>query len=190
MDGPAPTNPPRAYYRLGEVARMLRVAPSAVRYWQQEFHPHVHPARTRSGQNVYSRRDVAVLARIRALVHEERLSIKDARERLRAELAANDGEPVMADIGIQAEMDFSPRNATPRTDVASPPEPAADAAPSPDADRLQALEEALATAHDERDRLQAALDVARRQADDARTRQHTLVSTLARAIRELSRDID
>ncbi|HOI10678.1 MAG TPA: MerR family transcriptional regulator [Myxococcota bacterium] len=205
MDGPAPAVSPRAFHRLGEVARLLRVAPSAVRYWQQEFHPHVHPARTRSGQNVYSNRDLAVLMRIRALLHDERLSIRDARERLRAELAANDGEPVMPDTGFQTELDLAPGPlplpfATPATAATVPPAavPAASAEvlvspPSPtaaDAERLARLGDALAEATAERDRLHAALAQALRDRDAMRERHHALVAELARAVRELARDAD
>jgi len=205
MDGPAPAASPRAFHRLGEVARLLRVAPSAVRYWQQEFHPHVHPARTRSGQNVYSNRDLAVLMRIRTLLHDERLSIKDARERLRAELAANDGEPVMPDTGFQTELDLAPGPlplpfAAPST-TATVPHPAVPstiaevpvAPPSPtaaDAERLERLGDALAEATAERDRLHAELAQALRDRDAMRERHRALVAELARAVHELARDAD
>lgn len=194
MDGPAPAKPKPAFHRLGEVARMLRVAPSAVRYWQQEFSPHVHPARTRSGQNVYSTRDVAVLSRIRTLVHEDRLSIKDARERLRAELAANHGEPMMPDAGFQTEMDFAPMDGAvaPPTDVAAHrPAPLAAASrdvpvrPSatPDAEHAAGLAA-------ERDRLRNELAAQRRALQALQARHETLLDRMSAAIRDLVRAVE
>jgi DNA-binding transcriptional MerR regulator len=194
MDGPAPANPKRAFHRLGDVARMLRVAPSAVRYWQQEFFPHVHPARTRSGQNVYSTRDVAVLARIRMLVHDERLSIKDARERLRAELAANDGEPMMTDTGFQTELDFAPANApddAPRDTNATPSIPGTTGT-TDGASRALGVPDAgaLADLAAERDRLRQELAAQRQALQALQERHETLLDRMADAIRELARSID
>ena len=194
MDGPAPANPKRAYHRLGDVARMLRVAPSTVRYWQQEFFPHVHPARTRSGQNVYSTRDVAVLARIRMLVHDERLSIKDARDRLRAELAANDGEPMMTDAGFQTELDFAPTDKgihPPRDLPPSPPAPVAAASgdgphrPSMPPDAVPLAELAA-----ERDRLRTELAAQRRALQALQERHEALLDRMTAAIHELARSIE
>lgn len=170
MDGPATPDRRPAYHRLGEVARLLRVAPSAIRYWQQEFHPHVHPSRTRSGQNVYSNRDVAVLGRIRQLVHDQGLSIRDAREALRVELADNQGVPAMADNGLQAEMDFTGQVL-------------ARAAPAPGRD--DAMDQALADALAERDALARELDSARRIHRTLQQRHTQTLDALSRAIREI-----
>lgn len=96
IDRPIPDRP---FFKIGEVAQILGVAPSAVRYWQHEFWPHVHPAKTRTQQHVFSKRDVTVLAIIRTLVHDEGNSIRDARERLAALLAEHDGDVAFVDVG-------------------------------------------------------------------------------------------
>lgn len=169
MDGPATPGPRSAYHRLGDVARLLRVAPSAIRYWQQEFHPHVHPSRTRSGQNVYSNRDVAVLGRIRQLVHDQGLSIRDAREVLRLELAERQGLPMIPDDACQAEMDF-----------ASPPPPPQSSV------SLPAVQPALADALAQRDALARDLESARHALQALRQRHSRTSAMLSQAIRELA----
>jgi DNA-binding transcriptional MerR regulator len=93
------------FFRIGEVARILGVAPSAIRYWQREFQTHIHPVKTRSGQHVFSRRDVAIIAHVRSFVHDDNLSIREAREHLRTCLEQQGGEPTMPTVD-QGELDL------------------------------------------------------------------------------------
>ncbi|HHW97869.1 MAG TPA: MerR family transcriptional regulator [Myxococcota bacterium] len=90
----APRDDSKAFYRLGEVALSIGVAPSTIRYWQREFYPHVRPNRTKSNHNVYSFRDLAVFAVIKDLVHEQGHSIKEAKRLLALNLASTGGDPM------------------------------------------------------------------------------------------------
>lgn len=90
--------PEREYLRVGEVAEVLGVAPSAVRYWKERFAAHVRPARTRGDQCVFSRRDVTVLALARHLIQDEGLSIPDTRLRLARLLAENRGDVAFIEL--------------------------------------------------------------------------------------------
>lgn len=74
--------PDKHYFRIGEVARILGVAPHVVRFWEAEFRG-VRPEKSASGQRVYARRDVERLAVIRRLLREERYTIDGARRYLR-----------------------------------------------------------------------------------------------------------
>lgn len=73
--------PDKAYFRIGEVSRLLGVPPYVVRYWESEFKT-VRPIRTRSDQRLYRRRDVEELLTIRKLLYEENFTINGARKRL------------------------------------------------------------------------------------------------------------
>jgi DNA-binding transcriptional MerR regulator len=84
--------PEREFFRIGEVAEILGVPPSAVRFWKEQFPSHVRPRRTSSLQNAFSRRDLAVLALVRHLVHDEGLGIREAKDRLSDLLAAHGGD--------------------------------------------------------------------------------------------------
>jgi DNA-binding transcriptional MerR regulator len=76
--------PDKAYFRIGEVARILGVKPYVLRYWESEFKT-IRPQKSRSQQRLYRRRDVELLLRIKRLLYEERFTIAGARRRLRAE---------------------------------------------------------------------------------------------------------
>ena len=59
----------KRYYRIGEVSRITDVKPYVLRYWEGEFDELSVP-KTRSGQRMYRRRDIARFLRIRKLLHD------------------------------------------------------------------------------------------------------------------------
>jgi len=74
--------PDKLFFRIGEAADLLGVKPHVLRYWETEFRS-IRPAKSRSGQRIYSRRDLEVLALVRHLLHEKRFTIDGARKVLR-----------------------------------------------------------------------------------------------------------
>jgi DNA-binding transcriptional MerR regulator len=80
--------PDKAYFRIGEVARILGVKPYVLRYWESEFKA-IKPQKSRSQQRLYRRRDVELLVRIKKLLYEERFTIAGARRKLREEGATD-----------------------------------------------------------------------------------------------------
>ncbi len=73
-------------YRIGQAAEALGLNPSVLRFWESEF-PQLAPLRTRKGQRLYDEEHLALLGRIRVMLHEEGLTIEGARRRLEAEAA-------------------------------------------------------------------------------------------------------
>jgi len=88
---PATPIPDKAYFRIGEVARILGVKPYVLRYWESEFRA-IRPQKSRSQQRLYRRRDVELLLRIKRLLYEQRFTIEGARRKLRGE-GAEEHEP-------------------------------------------------------------------------------------------------
>ena len=72
----------RRYYRIGDVSRVTGVKPHVLRYWESEFR-WMAPAKSRSKQRLYRKRDIEVIELIRRLLYEERYTIAGARRRLR-----------------------------------------------------------------------------------------------------------
>jgi DNA-binding transcriptional MerR regulator len=72
----------KRYYRIGEVAERTGVKPHVLRYWESEFR-WMAPAKSRSKQRLYRKRDIEVIELIRKLLYEERYTIAGARRRLR-----------------------------------------------------------------------------------------------------------
>jgi DNA-binding transcriptional MerR regulator len=55
-----------------------------LRFWESEF-PQLEPARTASGQRLYTREHIDLLQRIKRLLYDEGLTIEGARRRLEEE---------------------------------------------------------------------------------------------------------
>lgn len=75
--------------RIGDVAARLGVQPHVLRYWEREF-AQLKPQKGRGGQRLYDASDVALLERIKDLVHNRGFTIAGAKKALRAERS---GEP-------------------------------------------------------------------------------------------------
>lgn len=68
-------------YKIGEVASLTGLKTFVLRYWETEF-PQLTPIRTAKGQRLYTDAHLDLLARIRHLLYEEKLTIDGARRRL------------------------------------------------------------------------------------------------------------
>jgi DNA-binding transcriptional MerR regulator len=75
------TQPLKLYYRIGEVAEIVGVETHVLRYWETEFRS-IKPQKSRSGQRVYSRKDVERLIRVRDLLYTQGFTIAGARKKL------------------------------------------------------------------------------------------------------------
>lgn len=77
-----PLIPDKLYFKIGEVAHIVGVKPYVLRYWETEFND-ISPAKSRSKQRLYKRRDVDRILAIRNLLYQERYTIDGARKRLK-----------------------------------------------------------------------------------------------------------
>jgi len=73
--------PEKAYFRIGEVSKILNVEPYVIRYWETEFKT-VKPSRTKTDQRLYRKKDVEELLTIRNLLYEKRFTISGAKQQL------------------------------------------------------------------------------------------------------------
>ncbi|MEW6215336.1 MAG: MerR family transcriptional regulator [Nitrospirota bacterium] len=73
--------PDKLFYKIGEVSRIVGVEPYVLRYWETEF-PFLRPRKNKSGQRVYTKRDVELLLDVKRLLYQERFTIEGVRKRL------------------------------------------------------------------------------------------------------------
>ena len=73
----------KKYYKIAEVAEMIGVPASTLRFWEKEF-PQVKPVRNAGGSRFYTPANVETLRMIYFLVRERGLRIEAAREALAA----------------------------------------------------------------------------------------------------------
>lgn len=77
-------------YKIGEVARLLEVNSSVLRYWETEF-PQLAPVRTEGGQRLYTPSHLALLQEIKRLLYDEKRTIQGARQALETQFPAPPG---------------------------------------------------------------------------------------------------
>lgn len=73
--------PEKAYFRIGEVSKILNVESYVIRYWETEFKS-VKPVRTKSAQRLYRKKDVQELLIIKDLLYSQRFTIDGAKKQL------------------------------------------------------------------------------------------------------------
>lgn len=105
----------KAQYRIGEAARLLALKTCVLRFWEGEF-PQLAPLRTPKGQRLYSEADMALLFRIRSLLHERGMTIDGARRVLAGEMSEPSARPAP-----EAEADIPKREPDAPTDETKPP---------------------------------------------------------------------
>jgi DNA-binding transcriptional MerR regulator len=87
------TLPEKKYFRIGEVARLLKVKPYVLRYWETEFPQQLKPQKSRTNQRLYRRKDVESLISIRELLYVKKYTIAGARQALKTGGSLLDGMP-------------------------------------------------------------------------------------------------
>lgn len=73
--------PDKQYMKIGEVSRLTSLNSSVLRFWETEF-DHLCPIKSRTGQRLYTRKDVELILQIRHLLYQEKLTIAGAKSRL------------------------------------------------------------------------------------------------------------
>lgn len=96
----------KLFYKIGEACKVLDIQPYVLRYWETEF-PILSPGKSKSGQRVYSEKDLAITRRIKTLLYEEGYTIAGAKKRLESELEANGGEPPAEDSVQRSKPEFN-----------------------------------------------------------------------------------
>jgi DNA-binding transcriptional MerR regulator len=93
----------KRYFRIGEASRIIGVEPYVLRFWESEF-PQVRPRRADSNQRTYRREDLETLLEIKRLLHDERMTIEGAKQRLKRQKA--EGMPLDMSLieNIKAEL--------------------------------------------------------------------------------------
>lgn len=88
----------KRYYSIGEVADILGIAASKIRFWDGEF-KHLKPGKNSRGERRFTRADMAHIQQIDYLLNERGFTISGARR----EIALRKQQPQRAELitGLQ-----------------------------------------------------------------------------------------
>ena len=69
------------FYSIGEVCSLTDLKPHVLRYWESQFR-FLNPAKNRSGNRVYQRREIELITLVKHLLYTEKYTIDGARQRI------------------------------------------------------------------------------------------------------------
>ena len=73
--------PVQEFYSIGEVCELTDLKPHVLRYWESQFKL-LSPAKNRSGNRVYARREVELILLVKQLLYTDKYTIDGARQKL------------------------------------------------------------------------------------------------------------
>ena len=77
----AGAEPVQEYFSIGEVCTMTSLKPHVLRYWESQFR-FLNPAKNRSGNRVYQRREIELIVLVKHLLYTEKYTIDGARRKV------------------------------------------------------------------------------------------------------------
>ena len=73
--------PIQEFYSIGEVCALTDLKPHVLRYWESQFR-FLNPAKNRSGNRVYQRREIELVMLVKQLLYTEKYTIDGARQKI------------------------------------------------------------------------------------------------------------
>ena len=86
----------KVYYSISEVANMVDVNTSLIRFWEKEFNI-IKPKKNKKGNRLFTKEDVKNYQLIYYLVKERGYTLKGAKDKLKAETKNVQNEKIIVD---------------------------------------------------------------------------------------------
>lgn len=93
--------PIKEFFSIGEVCELTELKPHVLRYWESQFR-FLSPAKNRSGNRVYQRREIELILLVKHLLYEEKYTIEGARQKLDEERRGGRLKPA-ARVGLDLQ---------------------------------------------------------------------------------------
>jgi DNA-binding transcriptional MerR regulator len=81
--------PIQEFFSIGEVCELTELKPHVLRYWESQFR-FLHPAKNRSGNRAYQRREIELILLVKHLLYSEKYTIEGARQKIDEHRKAGD----------------------------------------------------------------------------------------------------
>ena len=78
---PTKEEPVQEFFSIGDVCALTDLKPHVLRYWESQFR-FLNPAKNRSGNRVYQRREVELIMLVKHLLYDEKYTIEGARQKV------------------------------------------------------------------------------------------------------------
>jgi len=81
--------PIQEFFSIGAACELTELKPHVLRYWESQFR-FLHPAKNRSGNRVYQRREIELILLVKHLLYSEKYTIEGARQKIDEHRKAGD----------------------------------------------------------------------------------------------------
>jgi len=75
------SRPVQEFFAIGDVCQLTDLKPHVLRYWESQFR-FLNPAKNRSGNRVYQRREIELIMLVKHLLYTEKYTIEGARQKI------------------------------------------------------------------------------------------------------------
>jgi len=94
-------DPVQEFFSIGEVCELTGLKAHVLRYWERQFR-FLSPAKNRSGNRVYQRKEIELILLVKHLLYTEKYTIDGARQKLNEHRKAGELRHVSrAALGIE-----------------------------------------------------------------------------------------
>jgi DNA-binding transcriptional MerR regulator len=107
--------PVQEFFSIGEVCELTDLKPHVLRYWESQF-KFLNPAKNRSGNRVYQRREIELIHLVKQLLYTEKYTIDGARQKVdefrrggQVKGAARDALTLEAAAALEADLEHLAR---------------------------------------------------------------------------------
>ena len=96
------SEPVQEFFSIGDVCELTGLKAHVLRYWESQFR-FLSPAKNRSGNRVYQRKEIELILLVKHLLYTEKYTIDGARQKLNAHRKAGELRRVSrAALGVEA----------------------------------------------------------------------------------------
>lgn len=74
----------KKYFNIGEVAKLLNVNPSLIRFWEEKFDL-INPKKNKKGKRKYTNKDIDIIKNIYSLVKKKGFTLNGANKKIKRE---------------------------------------------------------------------------------------------------------
>jgi DNA-binding transcriptional MerR regulator len=76
-----PREPVQEFFSIGDVCELTGLKAHVLRYWESQFR-FLNPAKNRSGNRVYQRKEIELILLVKHLLYTEKYTIEGARQKV------------------------------------------------------------------------------------------------------------
>jgi DNA-binding transcriptional MerR regulator len=96
------SEPVQEFFSIGEVCSLTDLKPHVLRSWESQFR-FLNPAKNRSGNRVYQRKEIELIMLVKNLLYTEKYTIDGARQKIDEHRRAGELKPAArAALGVEA----------------------------------------------------------------------------------------